>query len=153
MTAEAASAPPKQPRFRWGRWLKISLVLTFIYLALFPDQGTYHRVGEGKYIEVFDAERIFSWDNVDGKRVYLNLVFFSAMSGIRDTGVMHREEALLLPYADSLAASSHDTLIRFEHRRYPISRYLPLRISVSEYYHHDRDGVWRRGLRAPTPDH
>lgn len=105
--------------------------------------GSLRAVGRDEYREIFGAGQYTKWQSNVGRAQMLQVVFASQMASMADTATMWHEARVLGPFAESLAARTGDSIIELDHRRYPLTRMVPLRIDVWTYYHRNRDGGWR----------
>jgi hypothetical protein len=138
------TSPSAKPRRKW-RWRRLALgaiVGLAVYAAYEYPSGTLHAVGQNEFREIFGAERVTMWESAHGRAQVLRVTFASHMRTFADTTTMWHEARILGPFAESLAARTGDTIIQLDHRRYPISRMLPVRIDVWTYYHREQQGVW-----------
>ena len=140
--AGAPSAPRPRKRWRWRRWALGAIVGAAAYATFEYPNGTLRSVGRDEYLEVLGAERLAKWESSHGRAQLLRVTFASRMRGFSDTATMWHESRLLFPFAESLAARTGDTIIELDHRWYPLTRMLPLRMDVWTYYHHERAGAW-----------
>ena len=92
-----------------------------------------------------NAERVWESQGGRGKAAFLRIRLATRVSGVSDTAELWNESRLLLPFAESLATSTGDTIIQIAHAQYPLTRLVPLRFDIWTYYHHDGAG-WRPSL-------
>lgn len=133
---------PSGRRWRWRRWFLLTAVGAAAYAAFLYPRGTLYDVGNGQSVEVFGAQRGFTWSSQHGRAQFLRVTFASHMTSLRDTLTAWRESRLLLPFAESTAARTGDTIIELDHVRYPLSRMIPVQITAWTFFHRDHDGAW-----------
>ena|SRR6266487_848046 len=136
--------PPRKRR-RWWRWgLLLCVIVVAVDVANCP-KGSWRPVNGNRYLEVFGAQRAWQWQADRGNAHFLRLRVATQVRGFVDTAELWKESRLALPLAESLAASTGDTIIQIEHVRYPLTRMVPMWINVWTYYHRDSSG-WRPSL-------
>ena len=129
-------------RWRWRRWFLGAVIGAAAYATCEYPTGTLHSVAPDEYLEVLGAQRLTKWESNHGRAQLLQVMLASHSHGLADTATILREARLIFPYAESLAGSTGDTIIEIGHRRYPLTRMLPVRFDIWTYYHRDSTGKW-----------
>ena len=151
MVADTLTAPqPKQAPgrgTRWRRWVIVTAIGGVLYILFYYPRGSWRVVGDNERLEVLATDQETLCEGGRGCVRFLSVTLATRMTSIRDTGTMWRESRLLFPYAESLAVQIGDSVIQLEHIRYPLSRLVPVRMSVYSYWRHVKGTDWTPSSR------